>query len=383
MSTPAILEGALLAQAAGLAGHYQRGKRAFEPCWSTSPPEIADELRRDYRDGYNIGFRTGDLSKLDGWPVVVLDADIRSDDPAHCETVREAWRELVGDMKPTVKTGGGGAHLYLRYLPDKLPRDQSIVMKQSPDNLGNKPAWTIEFLSSGHAVTLPPSIHPSGKPYERVNGGLAHVEAVPESLLRAVAASQKSRGAGTAEADDAWPDQKPITGELKPVPALDPETLLPEVPRAWIMDEAERMPCPPDFIAAAAVVALGSIIGARCAIKPKTRDNWLIVPNLSGGIVGDPSAKKSPAWGVALKPLDRFDCEGAGSSHGCTGRLRNRESGFRRAQRCHRREHQGSGEKAEQGRSRQHCQGTARMASKPRTRRHCGATRPTTAWWKS
>jgi hypothetical protein len=120
MSTPAILEGALLAQAAGFAVHYQRGKRAFEPCWSTSPPKIAEELRRDYRDGYNIGFRTGDWSKLDGWLVVVLDGDIRGDDPAHREAAREAWRELVGDMKPTVETGGGGAHLYLR-CPSRLP----------------------------------------------------------------------------------------------------------------------------------------------------------------------------------------------------------------------------------------------------------------------
>ena len=63
---------------------------------------------------------------------------------------------------------------------------------------------------------------------------------------------------------------------------------------------------PPDFIAAAALVALGSVIGARCAIKPKARDSWLIVPNLWGGIVGDPSAKKSPAWGAALQPLDRL-----------------------------------------------------------------------------
>ena len=82
--------------------------------------------------------------------------------------------------------------------------------------------------------------------------------------------------------------------------------MLPPVLRAWIMDEAERMPCPPDFVAAAALVALGSIVGARCAIKPKARDSWLIVPNLWGGIVGDPSAKKSPAWSAALKPLDRL-----------------------------------------------------------------------------
>jgi|GEM_PF-3801381 len=43
MSTLAILEGTLLAQAAGFAVHYQRGKRAFEPRWSTSPPKIAEE----------------------------------------------------------------------------------------------------------------------------------------------------------------------------------------------------------------------------------------------------------------------------------------------------------------------------------------------------
>jgi hypothetical protein len=40
MSTSAILESALLAQAAGLAVHYQRGKRAFEPGWSTAPPKL-------------------------------------------------------------------------------------------------------------------------------------------------------------------------------------------------------------------------------------------------------------------------------------------------------------------------------------------------------
>jgi hypothetical protein len=103
-----------------------------------------------------------------------------------------------------------------------------------------------------------------------------------------------------------WPEPKPIQAALHPVPAFDPETLLPEALRGWVMDEADRMPCPPDFVAAGALVALGAIIGARCAIKPKARDSWLIVPNLWGGIVGLPSAKKSPAIGAALKPLDRL-----------------------------------------------------------------------------
>ncbi|MEW5864184.1 MAG: DUF3987 domain-containing protein [Pseudomonadota bacterium] len=111
---------------------------------------------------------------------------------------------------------------------------------------------------------------------------------------------------GCSASPDWWPQPKPIIAELKPVPTFDADTLLPHALRAWIMDEAERMPCPPEFVAAAALVALGSVIGARCAIKPKARDSWLIVPNLWGGIVGDPAAKKSPAWGAALKPLDRL-----------------------------------------------------------------------------
>ena len=127
----------------------------------------------------------------------------------------------------------------------------------------------------------------------------AGVAAVRDAIERAV----------PVESDpslDDWPQPKPIMAELTPVPAFDADTLLPPVLRAWIMDEAGRMPCPPDFIAAAALVALGSVVGARCAIKPKARDSWLIVPNLWGGIVGDPSAKKSPAWSAALKPLDRL-----------------------------------------------------------------------------
>src|SRR5205807_3212523 len=136
------------------------------------------------------------------------------------------------------------------------------------------------------------------------------------ALLHAVAAIRQSRPAGTAEAGGAWPEPKPIIAELKPVPAFDADTLLPEALRAWIIDEAERMPCPPDFIAAATLVALGSILGTRCAMKPKARDSWLIVPNLWGGIVGDPSAKKSPAWGAALKPLDRLIAKAAEAHKG-------------------------------------------------------------------
>ncbi|MBI3987930.1 MAG: DUF3987 domain-containing protein, partial [Lentisphaerae bacterium] len=132
-----------------------------------------------------------------------------------------------------------------------------------------------------------------------------HRHAGPEAVRAAIERAAPVESGGDEDLD-AWPTPKPIIAELKPVPAFDADVLLPDALRPWIMDESERMPCPPDFIAAAALVAFGSIIGARCAIRPKARDSWLIVSNLWGALVGDPSAKKSPAWGAALKPLDRL-----------------------------------------------------------------------------
>ena len=126
-----------------------------------------------------------------------------------------------------------------------------------------------------------------------------------EAVKRSIdGASEVKQGSNSQRPD--WPEAKPIQAVLHPVPAFDAMTLLPEALRDWIIDEADRMPCPPDFIAAAAIVALGAIIGARCAIKPKAKDDWLIVPNVWGSIVGLPSARKSPAIGAALKPLERL-----------------------------------------------------------------------------
>jgi len=106
-----------------------------------------------------------------------------------------------------------------------------------------------------------------------------------------------------------WTKPKPIQAPLRPVPPFEPEILLPDSLRDWIVDEAGRMPCPPDFIAAAAVVALGSVIGTHCTIKPKRKDDWVIVPNVWGGIVGLPSSKKSPAISAAMKPVERLIAE--------------------------------------------------------------------------
>ena len=104
----------------------------------------------------------------------------------------------------------------------------------------------------------------------------------------------------------AWPDPMPLPDGLPAVAAFDQE-LMPLALRGRVMDIAERMQCPPDFTAVGTLVALSSLIGARAVVKPKANDDWVVVPNLWGAIVGRPGVMKSPALSEVLKPLHRLE----------------------------------------------------------------------------
>lgn len=106
--------------------------------------------------------------------------------------------------------------------------------------------------------------------------------------------------------DGQWAEPMPLPDALPPVAPFDPE-LLPEALRGWVADTAHRMQCPPDFPAVGAVAAISSLIGARAVVAPKARDDWRVVPNLWGLIVGRPGVMKSPALGEMLKPLHRLE----------------------------------------------------------------------------
>lgn len=108
---------------------------------------------------------------------------------------------------------------------------------------------------------------------------------------------------------DGWPEPLAFRSELLPVPTL-PLELVPEPMREWVGDISERMQAPPDNTAATVMVMLGALIGTGCGIKPKCKDDWLVTPNLYGGIVGRPSVvMKSPTIAEALKPLARMEME--------------------------------------------------------------------------
>lgn len=108
-----------------------------------------------------------------------------------------------------------------------------------------------------------------------------------------------------------WVEPREIKADLPTAPRFDALALLPKTMAEFVLDEADRMPCPPDYVAAALMVALGAVIGAKCGIKPKRRDDWIVTPNLYGGVVGDPSSKKTPAVNTAMRFLDRLEAKEA------------------------------------------------------------------------
>jgi hypothetical protein len=113
---------------------------------------------------------------------------------------------------------------------------------------------------------------------------------------------------GHGASAEQWPEALALPEPLAAVEPFEPN-LLPEVFRPWIEDIAERMQCPPDYPAVAAMTAHAAVVGRRVGIRPKRQDDWLVVANLWGGVIGPPGVLKTPAIQEALKPLQRLEFE--------------------------------------------------------------------------
>ena len=118
--------------------------------------------------------------------------------------------------------------------------------------------------------------------------------------------SNDVQGSGFVE----WPEPVSLPEGLSPVAPFDP-ALLPDAIRPWVCDISERMQCPTDYVAVAALVALGSVLGRKVAIRPQQKNDWSEVSNLWGCIVGRPGDLKSPAITEALKPLRHLEAKAA------------------------------------------------------------------------
>lgn len=182
-----VLIEALKLRELGYAVVPQIGKSAYLPGWNKRALDESVIRVETSKPGVNLAVVTGLSSPVEGHRLVVIDCDIRGG----AQFKREAYaaiQMILGDLNPTTRTGGGGAHWYLAVPETRLPLENRIVLAEGPQlEVDGKPraAWTIELLANGHACTVPPSVHPSGKPYAWVNGG-AHVQIAPDALYVAI-----------------------------------------------------------------------------------------------------------------------------------------------------------------------------------------------------
>jgi putative DNA primase/helicase len=218
-----------------------------------------------------------------------------------------------------VAFNAGNLEPVTRALRDKLPGVRIIVCADddrysASGNKGMACAKAAALAVSGWLAV--PDFHADDRDSTDFNDMLASSgkQAVAEAVSAAVQLTGKIRSATSVTAErsmihsDTWPEPTPLPDTLPPVMPFDAE-LLPLALRGWVMDIAHRMQCPPDFAAVGAVVALSSLIGARAVVRPKERDDWQVVPNLWGLIVGRPGVMKSPALSEALKPLNRLQVD--------------------------------------------------------------------------
>ena len=119
----------------------------------------------DGKGGFYVA--TTDAATIRAWWARWPDANIGID----CERSRlavldpdaeglDAWATLrqergIDDQTITALTGGGGQHLYYRTADVRIPSDST-----------GKLGFGIHVKSAGGYVVAPPSIHPSGRPYQ-------------------------------------------------------------------------------------------------------------------------------------------------------------------------------------------------------------------------
>jgi hypothetical protein len=105
-----------------------------------------------------------------------------------------------------------------------------------------------------------------------------------------------------------WPDPQSIPNDLPPVQQFD-YALLPSAFVSFVSDVADRMQCPPDFPGVAIMVALAGVVGKKIGIRPKRHDDWVVVPNLWGAVIGRPGIMKTPAIRQPMNFLHRLEIE--------------------------------------------------------------------------
>lgn len=137
--------------------------------WTKKPTMTPDELEDSYQEGCNAGVRLGLPSRIGKYYLCAIDVDIR-DSEARQEALDEVER-LFGiriEDFPTVISGSGKGSMHLYALTEEPHHSRSLWhTKATMIGEDSKKHWCaeIDFFGTGKQVAIPPSIHPSGRPY--------------------------------------------------------------------------------------------------------------------------------------------------------------------------------------------------------------------------
>jgi predicted P-loop ATPase len=149
---------------------HRKQKRPIGKDWSDAPVPNALQLATSQQTGNNLGVRLGEPSRLlNGTYLHVIDVDIRVADLV--EDALAALEELLPGAHatlPMVRSGSGGASFHLYFVCDKAFRSKKLAQSDGKfrgDDGSWHRDWELELFGTGKQVVLPPSIHPSGKPY--------------------------------------------------------------------------------------------------------------------------------------------------------------------------------------------------------------------------
>ena len=179
-----------------------------------------EEIDRHFKPGIGIGIIGGEVSGN----LEILDFDVPKDEDGNVigECIFDAWGdcleidalELIGSM-PTIRTPGGGIHLY--YRCESLEGNKKLAMKLNPP--GTIPPLSVIVETRGRggyvlAPGCPPECHPTGKTYEILSGsidggGIPTITAEQRNALFAVARSFDESDIAQREARRADPSQHP------------------------------------------------------------------------------------------------------------------------------------------------------------------------------
>lgn len=161
------------------------GKAPLRSGWRRDAPLSDAEAKAHAARGKNLGARLRDDQ-------LVVDADPRNY-PAGDDPLARLRRDVGLPNGPTVETGGGGFHIYLRKPEGLRVRD---ALEEYPG---------VEFKTLGRQVLVPPSVHPNGRPYawDPLFGPDMTVPEAPDALLdrirRPCVASAEPDGALSSE----------------------------------------------------------------------------------------------------------------------------------------------------------------------------------------